>query len=408
MEFDFDNRVIRKGTDSVKWNGDVIASICSNSKADAFWVADMDYKTEPHIKKTAEKEAALGVFGYPLEDPVTSIFSSWTEKRHDWKIDESRSVFVNGLLHGVALAIDLFTDKGDRILVPSPTYKPFREICQDNDRIMLDVPLKKNGDGTFSLDKDSFRSALDEAAAVLFCSPHNPSGLVFDKEDLLFVLEEAKKRNKLVISDEIHADLTHPGKTHIPMGKANEEIGADTITFMAPSKTFNLAGEHAGFAVFSSKERFEIFQRKQRALRVTTPGYTIKQLMSAAYNDGYEYNKELCSYLKGTVKEMKEYLAKECPSLKLANAEASFVTFLDCSEVYEKIEKKVLSDPERYALAPGGGILSTFFGVEAGVCMNDGTWFGSAYKEYVRINYGTSRAFTLDALRRIADAVKAL
>ena len=207
--------------------------------------------------------------------------------------------------------------------------------------------------------------------------------------DLAFVLRTAKERDIVIISDEIHADLTHPGTTHIPMGKANEEIGADTITFMAPSKTFNLAGEHAGFAVFSSKERFEIFQRKQRALRVTTPGYTIKQLMSAAYNDGYEYNKELCSYLEGTAEEMKAYLAKECPSLKLANAEASFVTFLDCSEVYEKIEKKVLSDPGRYALSPGGGVLSTFFGVEAGVCMNDGTWFGGEdYKAYVRFNFG--------------------
>ena len=408
MEYDFDNIVNRRGTDSVKWNEDVIESICSNRHADAFWVADMDFETAPSIKETAKKVADLALFGYPMENPITSIFSSWCEKRHDWKIDESKTAFVSGLLHGIALAIDLFTKEGDKLLIPSPTYRPFMEISKDNDRIMLDLPLRKRGDGTFYLDRKDFKASLNEAALVLFCSPHNPSGLVFSHDDLIFILTEAKKQNKIVISDEIHADLTHPSVQHIPMGKANEEIGADVITFMAPSKTFNLAGEHAGFAIFSNKEMLDKFKRKQKALRVTAPGYTIKQLMSTAYTDCLEYNQELCSYLEKTVREMRRYLEKECPELRLANAEASFVTFLDCSAVYEKIEKKVLNDPEHYPIAAGGGILSTFFGIDAGVCMNDGTWFGSGYKKYVRINYGTSRALTMDALKRIIKAVKAL
>ncbi len=408
MEYDFDNIVNRRGTDSVKWNGDVIESICSNRHADAFWVADMDFETAPSIKETAKKVADLALFGYPMENPITSIFSSWCEKRHDWKIDESKSAFVSGLLHGIALAIDLFTKEGDKLLIPSPTYRPFMEISKDNDRIMLDLPLRKRGDGTFYLDRKDFKASLNEAALVLFCSPHNPSGLVFSHDDLIFILTEAKKQNKIVISDEIHADLTHDGVKHIPMGKANEEVGASVITFMAPSKTFNLAGEHAGFAVFSDSTMFDAFTRKQRALRVVTPGYTIKQLMSAAYLEAYDYNKALCKYLKDTASAMKEYLASECPALKIANADASFVTFIDCSEVYDKIESKVLSDTQKYKIANGGGILSTFFGVEAGVCMNDGTWFGPAYKQYVRINYGTSRELTLDALKRIVSAIKAL
>lgn len=408
MEFDFDNVIDRRNTDSVKWNKDVIESICSNRDADAFWVADMDFKTAPAIKATAEKEAETGVFGYPVEAPITNMFTSWTRKRHAWTPAEDDVVFVSGLLHGIALAVDLFSKEGDKILVPSPTYRPFMEICADNERIMLDMPLKKEKGGTFSLDRELYKEKAKEASIILFCSPHNPSGLVFSHEDLLFVLSEAKKENKIVISDEIHADLTHPSVQHIPMGKANEEIGAAVITFMAPSKTFNLAGEHAGFAIFSNKEMLDKFKRRQKALRVTTPGYTIKQLMSTAYTDCLEYNQELCSYLEKTVREMRRYLEKECPELRLANAEASFVTFLDCSAVYGKIEKKVLNDPEHYPIAAGGGILSTFFGIDAGVCMNDGTWFGSGYKEYVRINYGTSRTLTMDALKRIIKAVKAL
>lgn len=253
MKFDFDNAENRRGTDSVKWNEDVIASICSNPKADAFWVADMDFKTEPHIKRTAEKEAEKGIFGYPLETPVTDIFAIWTERRHDWKIDADKTVFVNGLLHGIALAVELFTKEGDKLLIPSPTYRPFREICADNDRIMLDMPLRKEKNGSFSLDRELFEKDVKNVDMILFCSPHNPSGLIFSHEELLFILRTAKKYGKAVISDEIHADLSHPSSRHIPMGKANEEVGADVITFMAPSKTFNLAGEHAGFAVFSDR-----------------------------------------------------------------------------------------------------------------------------------------------------------
>ena len=187
MEYDFDNIVNRRGTDSVKWNEDVIESICSNRHADAFWVADMDFETAPSIKETAKKVADLALFGYPMENPITSIFSSWCEKRHDWKIDESKTAFVSGLLHGIALAIDLFTKEGDKLLIPSPTYRPFMEISKDNNRIMLDLPLRKRGDGTFYLDRKDFKTSLNEAALVLFCSPHNPSGLVFSHDDLIFI-----------------------------------------------------------------------------------------------------------------------------------------------------------------------------------------------------------------------------
>ncbi len=408
MAFDFDNTVDRRGTDSVKWNKDALKAICSNEDALAFWVADMDFKTEEHIKATAEEAAADGVFGYAVENDITGVFTSWAEKRHEWKIEKEKTVFVNGLLHGIALSVDTFTKKGDGLLIPSPTYRPFREIARDSERIMVDMPLKREKDGTFSMDRDLFRSKLDESDAVLFCSPHNPSGLVFSESELKFILKEAKRQNKIVISDEIHADLVHPNAHHIPMGKANEKIGASVITFMAPSKTFNVAGEHSGFAVFSDKAMLDEFKRRQKALRVTSPGYMIKQLLCAAYSEGYEYNKALCEYLAGTASEMKSYLEKECPEIKMANSEASFVTFLNMSACYKKIEERVMSNAETYPIADGGGVLSTFFGISSGICMNDGTWFGPEYKEYVRINYGTSRALVMDALERIVKAVKAL
>lgn len=408
MSFNFDNAKDRRNTDSVKWDENAIESICSNRNAEPFWVADMDFESDEHIKTAALKEAEFAVFAYPKEDNITASFASWALKRHSWKIDEEKTVFVNGLLHGIGLAIDLFTKEGDKILIPSPTYRPFREMCADSFRVMLDLPLDKNSDGTFSFNIDAFKEKAKEASMILFCSPHNPSGIVFGECELEEVLKCAKELNIPVVSDEIHADLCHSKKTHIPMGKANEKIGADVITLMAPSKTFNLAGEHASFAVFSNDEMLETYKRKQRALRVTSPGYTIKRLLKTAYDYGYDYNKALCEYLEKTVDEIKAYLKDNINDVKLSNADASFVAFLDFSAYYDRIEQKVKENPEHYKLAAGGGVLSTFFGVDASVCMNDGTWFGPEYKQYVRLNYGTSRERVLSALKRIASAVKAL
>lgn len=403
----FDITVDRRNTNSVKWDKDAIESISANPEALPFWVADMDFQPEPHIKAKALELAESGVYGYPTFRQFNAIASSWLERKHSWSVDKSNIVYTMGLLHGIALAIDLFTEVGDKILVPSPTYLPFRELCSRSEREMYDYELGYRK-GAFFLDRERFEMMAKDSKMILFCSPHNPSGLVFSEDDLKFVLETAKKYGILVVSDEIHADLVHTGVSHTPMGRANEDIQADCITFMAPSKTFNVAGEHAGIAIFSSDKIRDAFIKRQRALWVTSPGFLIGELTQTAYQDGLEYNLELCSYLKSNADAIRKYLADNCPEIVLANGNASFVTFLDCSALYEKIEAKVLSDPERYKGGEGGGILSRFFGVEAGVAMNDGTWFGPQYKEFVRINYGTSWASVKDALDKMTKAVKSL
>lgn len=403
----FDNTVDRTKTNSVKWNKGAIESIAANPDAIPFWVADMDFEPEPHIKAKALEMAESGVYGYPVFDEFSSIASSWLDKKHDWRVESSHVLYTMGLLHGVALAIDLFTEAGDRILVPSPTYRPFRELCLRSDRVMHDYELSYRS-GEFYLDRARFDKMASESKMILFCSPHNPSGLVFSKEDLEFVLLTAKKYDIPVLSDEIHADLVHTGVEHLPMGKANEKIGAKCITYLAPSKTFNVAGEHSGIAIFSDEEMEKAFMKKQSALWLTSPGFLIGELTQVAYQDGLQYNLELCAYLKGNADFIRSYLKEKCPEIVLANGNASFVTFLDCSAIYDKVEKKILSNPERYKGGSGGGVLSRFFGVDAGVAMNDGTWFGEQYKAFVRINYGTSRAIVEAALDKIAAAVKAL
>ena len=403
----FDVTVDRRSTNSVKWNKGAIESISANSEALPFWVADMDFQPEPHIKAKALELAESGVYGYPVFDEFTSIASLWLKNKHDWSVDKNDIVYTMGLLHGLGLAIDIFTKEGDKILVPSPTYRPFRELCLRSGRIMHDYELGYKT-GEFYLDRDRFDKMASESKMIMFCSPHNPSGLVFSKSDLEFVLSVAKKYDIPVLSDEIHADLVHPGVEHFPMGKANESIGAKCITYMAPSKTFNVAGEHSGIAIFSDKAMQEAFVKRQRALWVTSPGFLIGELTQTAYKDGLEYNLELCEYLKGNADFIRNYLKENCSEIVLANGNASFITFLDCNAIYEKVEKKVLSNPENYKGGSGGGVLSRFFGVDAGIAMNDGTWFGEQYKAFVRINFGTKRSDVEDALNKISAAVKAL
>lgn len=405
---DFSKTADRANTNSVKWNKKAIEEIAANENARPFWVADMDFLPEEHIHSKAKEIADNGVFGYPAESSeLLDAFNGWLMKRHGWNVDKASILFTMGLLHGIGLAIDLFTSKGDKILIPSPTYKPFRMLCDFSDRVMEDYPLSYN-DGIYALDRKSFREHAEKCSLILFCSPHNPSGLVFSEDDLLFVLSTAKELNIPVFSDEIHADLVHPSAIHIPMGKANEKIGAICITFMAPSKTFNVAGEHSAFAIFSDKEMEREYQKKQKALFLTSPGYVIGDLSLEAYKNGLEYNKELCKYLEENAAFIREYLKANCPEIKLVNGKASFVTFLDCSEVYDKIKAREEQNPERYRGGKEGGVLSRFFGVEAGVAMNDGTWFGEQYYSFVRINYGTSRELVKEAIENIVKAVKAL
>ena len=405
---DFNIAADRRNTNSVKWDRGAIESISANPDAEPFWVADMDFLPEPHIKAKAIEVAQHGIFGYTTDFPeLRSIFCSWLIKRHQWSINPDNAVFTMGLLHGIALAVDLFTKEGDRILIPTPAYRPFRMLIEEAGRIVEEMPLHYE-DGIFSLDYDSFKEHADKCSMIIFCSPHNPSGLVFKEEDLRLVLEYSKSLGIAVVSDEIHADLVHPSAHHIPMGKANESIGASCITFMAPSKTFNVAGEHSAFAVFSDDEMKGIFTKKQSALFVSHPGYLIGELSEAAYKEGLEYNEKLCAYLEENADTIRSYLKENCPEIRLTNGDASFVTFLDCSDIYEKVREKAEADPERYKGGSEGGILSRFFGVEAGVAMNDGTWFGDEYYAFVRFNYGTSRDRVLKALKGISEAVRSL
>ena len=407
MKYDFDNAKNRSRDNSIKWNAEAIKSITGVADAEPFWVADMDYECMDEIVKAAGKVAESKIYGYPAFGRIEEYARQWIERRHGWKVGEDKISFASGLLHGIASGVRLFSKPGDRILVPCPCYKPFRKVTANNDRKLVEYPLSYDS-GMFSLDLERFLKEMESIDMVLFCSPHNPSGIVFSESELASILKKAKELDITVISDEIHGDLVHPGKRHVPMGKIAEEIGAKCVTYMAPSKTFNIAGEHCAVAIFSQKWMKDAFDKEEEALFLTEPGHFVGELFIKAYEKGDEYNSELTSYLKGNRDAITSFLDEHLPEVKLSNAEASFVAFLDMSAYYGKIKKVVEEKSDEFPPAPEGGVLSRFFGVRAKVAMNDGTWFGKGYPSFLRFNYGTDRKRIIKALERIEKAIKAL
>ena len=359
MSFDFTKSVNRLGSKAEKWSEKNIEDMCGSRNALPFWVADMDLPVSDEIKNGLIREAERGVIGYRESGDLKPLFISFMKERHNTVLDPEKVAFAQGMLHAIALALNLFTHEGDKVLLVYPSYHPFIDMIEN---------------------------ACRECSAVLFCSPHNPTGIVFTEAELECVLTSAKERGQIVLCDEIHSDLSYPSYTHTPLIRANEDIGARCITFSAASKSFNIAGEHCAFASFSHKSDREVYERFQKRLYLTSPGYSVSVMAEAAYRDGLEYNRALCAELSRKAERAASFIKENCPLLSFILPQASFIAFIDCSAILDKVIEDRKRHPELYEEYY---LMSHFFGQRGGICMNDGTWFGGEnYKAYVRFNFG--------------------
>lgn len=403
----FDETVKRKGTRSEKWSEENIKNLTGVSYAEPFWVADMDFYPPPCVTDEIEKMLSSPSFGYSAFPRLENAISSWLEKKHSWRVDERDITVTSGVLFSLSLSILLFTEKGDKGMVFFPCYHPFIPLLENAGRSVLPFALGYE-DGQFYLEKEKFMGEIKNADFLVLCSPHNPSGIVFSPSELEFILAECRKNGVKVFSDEIHADLAHPGFHHYPANLINEKIGAECVTIMAPSKTFNIAGEHFSFIIFSNPEMKEKYRRAQEVLHLSAPSFFSASLSERLYTEALEYNESLCRYLKENYDALCSFVDENMNGIRVVKSSSSFIILIDFSSVYERIRKEVEDNPSSFPPAPGGGILSRFFGVRAAVAMNDGTWFGSEYKTFVRINYATSREKLIASLKRMKDALKSL
>ncbi|NQT57445.1 MAG: pyridoxal phosphate-dependent aminotransferase [Bacteroidetes bacterium] len=392
-EYNFDKKIDRKHSDSVKWDSSVIAALGGNPDAEPFWVADMEFSPPPAVTEALKTRVSHPVLGYPvIPSQIIRTFCSWLITRHNWEVPEQNITFTPGLLTGIASAIHILSKKGEGIIVQTPAYNPFFTIIEKSGRTVARNPLRQK-ERKFFIDFQSLEKSLANPVntVLLLCSPHNPAGRVWNCDELARIVSLCETYNVAVIADEIHADLTYPGITHTPFSSIAGNVAA--ITFMAPSKTFNIAGEKIAFSIISDPLIRSNYHSFLESMSLAHPSVFAPIAALAAYEHGYNWLNELLTYLRKNMELIDTFFNTYIPEMELIIPEASFIAFIDCKKLIPLLQKKTLTK---------------FFSKEAGVLFHDGNWFGPEGKDFVRINFGTQTSALQSALERIREAVDIL
>jgi len=388
MIYDFDNPPSRKNTNSIKWQAygeDVLP----------MWVADMDFVAPQPVQRALRQQVEHGIFGYPggIHDPIGDLpclqatIIERLEHLYGWQIQPQDILLIPGLMVGFNLAAHALGAPGDGLLIQTPVYMPFLDAAKNAALIHQEMELTRCADGRYEIDFDAFSGALTpETRAFLLCNPHNPVGRVFDRHELERMAELCLRNNTTIISDEIHCDLIFPDHRHIPIASLDPEIAQNTITLMAPSKTYNIAGLSASFAIIQNEALRQKWDQAKEGL-VGWVNLMGQVAMEAAYAEGQEWLDQVLVYLKRNRDLLFETVQCDLPGIKMALPEGTYLAWLDCRE----------------AGIPGNPY--QFFLNEARVAVNDGAAFGKGGEGFVRLNFGCPRSTLLEGLRRIQNAL---
>lgn len=387
MKYDFDQIIDRRSTNSIKWS--YLKKIYGDEDVLPMWVADMDFKSPNEVIKAMEERVKHGIFGYT--DIPKSFYKSvvnWVKKRHGWNIDEEWIVFTPGVVTGLNLAVLSFSKKGDKIVLQPPIYPPFYTVIEKNEREVLNNPLKFNGT-RYIMDIDDLEKDIDEDTKMLFlCSPHNPVGRVWNEEELKRLERVCLEKEILVVSDEIHGDIIYSGNKHIPIASISEDMAMNTITLMAPSKTFNIAGLHTSVAIIPNEEIRKEYKKTINLIGADTTNIFGLIGFEAAYSYGEEWLNELLIYLEGNLNFLMNYIEKNVPKIKAVRPEGTFLIWLDFRELG-------LSDEE----------IKNLMINKAKIGLNHGPTFGIGGSGFQRLNIGCPRSILEEGLLRIKNAI---
>ena len=387
MHYNFDEIIDRENTDCVKY--DLRRQVFRNESVIPMWVADTDFRTPDFIMDALYERMEHEVFGYGIIPP--SFYESivnWNHRRHSWSIKPAWISFAPGVVPALSLLILSFTQPGEGILIQPPVYFPFFSVIKNHNRKLIENPLICNDDGTYSMDFVDLESKLREVRMMFLCSPHNPTGNVWSAEILRKVGELCLKHNVLLISDEIHSDLILPGFKHIPAAMISDEIADNTITCMAPSKTFNLAGMSTAFLVTSNTRLRKRYEEVLDQVHVGSGNILGFIATEAAYNKGDEWLEQLMDYIAGNLKYLVEFVSARIPGIRVVVPQATYLVWLDC---------RGLNMPHDQ--------LKHFMIENAGLGLNEGLMFGREGEGFHRINIGCPRQILQTALHKLELAV---
>ncbi|WMJ79161.1 MalY/PatB family protein [Clostridium sp. MB40-C1] len=388
MKYDFDKTIDRIGSNTAKW--DEIEEKFGTKDVLPMWVADMDFRVAQPIIDALKERAEHGIFGYTkMSDSYKEAVCNWMKKRHNWEVKKDWLIHSPGVVPALSIIVREFTEPGDKIIIQSPVYYPFFDVVKDNGRELVCNSLKEV-DGRYIMDYDDLENKIDDKVKLMIlCSPHNPVGRVWRKEELVKLGEICIKNNIKIISDEIHSDLVYKGHKHVPLASISEEFAQNTITCFAPSKTFNIAGLQSALLSVPNKEDHEKISKAIATLDIRRDNCFGAVATEVAYTSGEEWLEQVLEYLEGNLDFLVEYIEERIPKVKVNKIEGTYLVWLDCRELGMNKEQ-----------------LSEFMIKEAKVALDDGYWFGGEGEGFIRINIACPRSTLQEGLRRIENAVR--
>ncbi len=386
MKYNFDEIVNRRGTDCIKY--DALPRYFGDGNLLPLWVADMDFRTPSFIMEAIRRRMEHELLGYTFRgEGFYEAIVEWVRRHHHWNIRKEWIVYTPGVVSALTLAVLAFTQPGEKVVVQPPVYFPFFESVSGAHRIVTENPLRLEK-GRYTFDLENLEQVADEQTRMLLlCSPHNPGGMVWKKEELEALRSFCIRKNILVVSDEIHADLLFPGNSHIPWGKLSGDTTHSGIVCMAPSKTFNIAGLSTSYAIIPDLERKTKFEKLLQTLHIHTGNIPGTVALEAAYLYGDEWLSQMMEYIEGNHRYLQNFIARNLPRVKVMKPEATFLVWLDFRDYGMNDEQ-----------------LSSFLTGKSGVALNNGARFGTGGEGFQRINIGCPRAVLREALDRIASS----
>ena len=386
--YDFDKIIERRGSGAIKC--DVLGKFFGKDDLIPMWVADMDFETPDFITEALMERMKHPIFGYTSEPAeYRPAICDWIAEHHGWEVKSEWLSYIPGIVKGIGMVINVFMKEDEKVIIQPPVYHPFRLVPQKNHREVVFNPLRELPEGGYEMDFENLEAVCDDKCRILILSnPHNPAGIVWPRETLERLASFCHSRGIIVISDEIHCDMALFGNRHIPFASVSPEAAACSITFGAPSKTFNIAGIVSSYSVVPNDSLSHRFHEWMEANEMNAAPLFSPIATIAAFRKGEEWRKQMLEYVEGNINFLTDYCREKMPEIKPLRPQASFLVWLDCRSL--GLDHDQLID---------------LFINKAGLALNDGEMFNPGGQGFMRLNVGTPRKILKSALDRLHKAI---
>jgi len=384
MTYNFDKIIDRTGSGDLKHS--VLQERYGRSDLLPLWVADMDFETPAFITDALRQRLDHSLFGYTVvPDELWTTIIQWIGNHHQWTVQREWLSYIPGIVKGIGMAVNVFTREDEKVIIQPPVYHPFRLTPEGNGRTVVYNPLKPCENGGYEMDFEQLDEVADDKCRLLILSnPHNPAGICWKEETLRQLAHFCYERGIIVLSDEIHCDMTLFGHRHVPFASVSDEAAQCSITFGAPSKTFNIAGIVSSYAIVPNPMIRRQFYSWLEANEFNDPPLFSPIATIAAYRQGEAWRQQMLAYVEENIRFVEDNCHKHLPKIKPLRPEASFLIWLDCREL--ELDHDQLID---------------LFINRARLALNDGAMFGPGGQGFMRLNVGTPRSILKEALERL-------